>query len=156
MLFGSDRNLFVNGANTNIVFGSDLNIFDGENSQGNIIIGGSENIIDGTVRSLYFNGTGLMSFGRDEKVLMGQYNADTTAKWVIGCGTDNDNRRNALEFFPETGTIKLFNNGSNTVTLGGSVGLSLGDNLPISTKKLVTEELKVFYDIDNQDVTNQS
>lgn len=156
LLFGSDRNLFVNGANTNIVFGSDLNIFDGEDSQGNIIIGGSENIIDGTVRSLYFNGTGLMSFGRDEKVLMGQYNADTAAKWVIGCGTDNDNRRNALEFFPETGMIKLFNNGTNTVTLGGPAGLSLGNNLPISTKKLVTEELRVFNDINNQDVTNQS
>lgn len=156
LLFGSDRNLFVNGANTNIVFGSDLNIFDGEDSQGNIIFGGSENIIDGTVRSLYFNGTGLMSFGRDEKVLMGQYNADTDAKWVIGCGTDNDNRRNALEFFPETGMIKLFNNGTNIVTLGGSVGFSLGNNLPISTKKLVTEELKVFNDINNQNVTNQS
>lgn len=156
LLFGSDRNLFVNGANTNIVFGSDLNIFDGEDSQGNIIIGGSENIIDGTVRSLYFNGTGLMSFGRDEKVLMGQYNADTAAKWVIGCGTDNDNRRNALEFFPETGMIKLFNNGTNTVTLGGPTGLSLGNNLPISTKKLVTEELRVFNDINNQNIANQS
>lgn len=156
LLFGSDRNLFVNGANTNIVFGSDMNIFDGENSQGNIIIGGSENIIDGTVRSLYFNGTGLMSFGRDEKVLMGQYNADTAAKWVIGCGTDNDNRRNALEFFPETGMIKLFNNGTNTVTLGGPTGLSLGNNLPISTKKLVTEELRVFNDINNQNIANQS
>ena len=156
LIFAGDKNLFNNGANTNLVFGSDMNIFDGQSTQGNIVIGGSENYIDNTTRSMYFNGIGLKSFGKDEKVLMGKYNADTAAKWVIGCGTNNTNRRNALEFFPETGTMKLYKDGTNTVTLGGSAGLSLGNNLPISTKKLVTEELNVFYDINNQNVTNQS
>lgn len=151
LLFGSDKNLFENGANTNIVFGSDLNIFKGKGTQGNIIIGGSENFVDNTFRSVYFNGTGLKSFGKDEKILMGQFNADSDAKFVFGCGTNDRKRRNAFEFFPETGTLKLYKNGSNIVTLGGTTGLFLGNNLPITNEKLVTEELKIFNDITKQD-----
>lgn len=151
LLFGSDKNLFENGANTNIVFGSDLNIFKGKGTQGNIIIGGSENFVDNTFRSVYFNGTGLKSYGKDEKILMGQFNADSDAKFVFGCGTNDRKRRNALEFFPETGTLKLYKNGSNIVTLGGTTGLFLGNNLAITNEKLVTEELKIFNDITKQD-----
>lgn len=155
LLFASDRNLFTNGANTNLVFGSDLNMFDGENSQGNIIIGGSENFIDGTVHSIYFGGTGLKSFGLDEKILMGNFNAYSTADVVYGCGTSNDDRRNALEFFPSTGTLNLYNNGSLAITLGGANGILMPQGKVLSVDKLHasdflwTSNLKVSPEVDS-------
>ena len=123
IIFGGDKNLISGGANTNMLFASDMNYLGSDNTYGNILIGGHENILESTTGTMIIGGIGIKGFGNDDQLIFGKYNANSTAKVIYGNGTSNNNRRNALEFYPDNGELRLFKNGAETVAIGGDYGI---------------------------------
>lgn len=132
IIIGGDKNLISGGSNTNMLFATDLNYLGTDQTYGNILIGGHENVLEGTTGTMIVGGIGINGFGHDDQLILGQYNADSTAKVVYGIGSSDSDRRNALEFDPYNGVLKLFKNGVETVALGGDYGLHIND-LTLST-----------------------
>ena len=123
IIFGGDKNLISGGANTNMLFASDMNYLDSDNTYGNILIGGHENILESTTGTMIIGGIGIKGFNNDDQLIFGKYNANSTAKVIYGIGTSDNNRRNALEFYPNNGELRLFKNGTETVAIGGNYGV---------------------------------
>lgn len=123
LLIGADANYIMNGANTNALFCSDLNTLDGSDTCGNVLVGGSNNLLNNVTGVMMINGTGLIANNVYDEVIFGRYNRNVQADIVYGGGTSESNRRNALEFYADEGLLKLFKNGYQVAALGGSVGL---------------------------------
>lgn len=123
LLIGGDGNYIKNGANTNALFCSDLNTLDGSNTCGNILIGGSNGLLENATGIMMVNGTGLIAKNVENELILGKYNVNVQADVVYGVGLNEYNRRNALEFYADQGLLKLFQNGNQVAALGGSVGL---------------------------------
>lgn len=123
LLIGADANYIMNGANTNALFCSDLNTLDGSDTCGNVLIGGSNNLLNNVTGVMMINGTGLIANNVYDEVLFGRYNRNVQADIVYGVGTSESNRKNALEFYADEGLLKLYRNGTQVAALGGSVGL---------------------------------
>lgn len=150
-LFGETNNNIIIGTRDTIVSADPDN-----NTYNNIILGGNDISLSASVDTTVFNGTGICGFDKDEQYIFGKYNADTEAKLVYGNGTAKDSRNNALEFYPDTGILKLYDvAGNNTVTIGGTAGVSadtisineidsIGDNVTIKNTIIKDNELKVI------------
>lgn len=123
IIFGGDKNLISGGANTNMLFASDMNYLGSDNTYGNILIGGHENILESTTGTMIIGGIGIKGFDNDDQLILGKYNANSTAKVIYGIGTSDNDRRNALEFYPDNGELRLFKNGAETVAIGGDYGI---------------------------------
>ena len=123
LLIGADANYIMNGANTNALFCSDYNTLDGYDTCGNILIGGSNNYLVDATGIMMVNGKGLIATDVSDEIIFGKYNKNTQADIIYGIGSDESNRKNALEFYANQGLLKLFQNGSQVAALGGSVGL---------------------------------
>lgn len=123
LLIGADANYIMNGANTNALFCSDLNTLNGSDTYGNILIGGSNSYLENATGIMMVNGRGLIASSVSDEIIFGKYNKNTQADVIFGIGSDEYNRKNALEFYADQGLLKLFKNGSQVAALGGSVGL---------------------------------
>ena len=123
LLIGADANYIMNGANTNALFCSDLNTLNGSDTCGNILIGGSTHYLENATGIMMVNGRGLIASNVSDEIIFGKYNKNTQADIIYGIGSDEHNRKNALEFYADQGLLKLFKNGSQVAALGGSVGL---------------------------------
>lgn len=140
VLINADYNMIVNGSLSNLLFGADANILD--NVQGNalfatnfnnidrdsyynVILGGNYHRIANSNNVIMLGHEGLLASTVSEQVLFGKYNINCDAKIVYGIGTSDVDRKNALEFYPERGELKLFKNGVEKVTLGGDAGLTI-------------------------------
>ena len=149
VLINSDYNMVVNGALSNLLFGADANYLDGvqgntifasnfNNIKGdsyyNVILGGNYHYINNSNNILMLGHEGLIASNVSEQVIFGKYNKKTNAKFVYGIGTSNSDRKNALEFYPELGELKVFKNGVEKATLGGDAGLSI-TSLELNTLK---------------------
>lgn len=149
VLINADYNMIVNGALSNLLFGADANYLDGvqgnaifasnfNNINGdsyyNVILGGNYHSIDNSNNILMLGHEGLIASNVSEQVLFGKYNINCDAKFVYGIGTSDSDRKNALEFYPERGELKLFKDGVEKVTLGGDAGLTI-TSLELDTLK---------------------
>lgn len=123
LLIGADANYIMNGANTNALFCSDLNTLNGSDTCGNILIGGSMHYLENATGIMMVNGRGLIASNVSDEIIFGKYNKNTQADVIFGIGSDEYNRKNALEFYADQGLLKLFKNGYQVAALGGSVGL---------------------------------
>jgi len=123
LLIGGDGNFIKNGANTNALFCSDLNTLDGSNTCGNILIGGSNGLLENATGIMMVNGTGLIASNVSNELILGKYNVNTQADVIYGVGLNEYNRRNALEFYAEQGLLKLYKEGALVAALGGDVGV---------------------------------
>lgn len=123
LLIGGDGNYIKNGANTNALFCSDLNTLDGSNTCGNILIGGSNGLLENATGVMMVNGTGLIARNVENEIILGKYNTNVQADVVYGVGLNEYNRRNALEFYAAQGLLKLFKEGVQVAALGGDVGV---------------------------------
>lgn len=140
VLINADYNMIVNGSLSNLLFGADANILD--NVQGNalfatnfnnidrdsyynVILGGNYHRIASSNNVIMLGHEGLLASNVSEQVLFGKYNINCDAKIVYGIGTSDVDRKNALEFYPERGELKLFKDGVEKVTLGGDAGLTI-------------------------------
>lgn len=133
VLIHGQGNIITTSAVKNTLIGTDFNEIDGRSS-GNLVLGGTKHII--TTQShnnILLGHEGLKAAGSDEQLILGKYNIPVDGPKVIyGIGTDDDNRQNALEFYPESGVIKLFKDGRETIALGGDVGINV-TNLSVSS-----------------------
>lgn len=149
VLINADYNMIVNGALSNLLFGADANSLDGvqgnaifasnfNNINGdsyyNVILGGNYHSINNSNNILMLGHEGLIASNVSEQVLFGKYNINCDAKIVYGIGTSDSDRKNALEFYPERGELKLFKDGVEKVTLGGDAGLTI-TSLELDTLK---------------------
>ncbi len=132
LLFGADAN-YLDGVQGNTIFASNFNIIKGD-SYYNIILGGSHHSIKNSDNVLMLGHEGLIANGVSEQVIFGKYNKNTNAKFVYGIGTSDSNRKNALEFYPELGELKVFKDGVEKATLGGDAGLTI-TSLELDTLK---------------------
>ena len=123
LLIGGDGNYIKNGANTNALFCSDLNTLDGSNTCGNILIGGSNGLLENATGIMMVNGTGLIASNVSNELILGKYNVNTQADVIYGVGLNEYNRRNALEFYAAQGLLKLYKEGVQVAALGGDVGV---------------------------------
>ena len=123
LLIGSDGNYIREGANTNAMFCSDLNTLVGSDTCGNILIGGSNNYLEKATGVMMVNGTGLIAKTVENEIILGKYNENTQADIIYGVGLNDNNRKNALEFYAEQALLKLYKNGTQVAALGGDVGL---------------------------------
>lgn len=149
VLINSDYNMVVNGALSNLLFGADANYLDSvqgntifasnfNNIKGdsyyNVILGGNYHSINNSNNILMLGHEGLIASNVSEQVIFGKYNKKTNAKFVYGIGTSDSDRKNALEFYPELGELKVFKNGVEKATLGGDAGLTI-TSLELDTLK---------------------
>lgn len=152
VLINADYNMVVNGALSNLLFGADANSLDGvqgnaifasnfNNINGdsyyNVILGGNYHSINNSNNILMLGHEGLIASNVSEQVIFGKYNKNTNAKFVYGIGTSDSDRKNALEFYPELGELKVFKNGVEKATLGGDAGLTIS-SLELDTLKANT------------------
>lgn len=91
-----------------------------------VVIGGKNHSIVNSDNIIIIGHNGLKSVECSNQTLLGKFNDFTSsASLIYGNGTSNDNRMNALEFYPDKGELKLFNNsGNETIALGGDYGVS--------------------------------
>ncbi|MBR1611026.1 MAG: hypothetical protein IJ672_06035, partial [Methanobrevibacter sp.] len=145
MLIGADANIIKDNAAGNILFGTNFCTIDGSNTISNIIIGGTEHRIKNSKNIFMLGKEGLLSQNRDSSVLFGEWNKDTNAGLIYGIGTSEDNRQNAMEFFPGNGKLILYkNNGADVaVVLGGKNAIEIPDDVEVSFKKLHVERVDV-------------
>lgn len=138
LIGGAANSLSDNGIYDNIFIGTENMQFSPTRGQtsyafNNIIIGGN-GVLFGSSRAAdsevsgttIFNGKGITTY-RSDSYIFGQYNKpSSTAKLVYGYGTDSTHRRNALEFYPEDGELKLYKtNGDLSIKLGGDDGIAV-------------------------------
>lgn len=150
LLINSDYNIINDYANSNVLIhgqgnnittsavkntliGTDFNEID-TRSSGNLVIGGTKHIINThSHNNILLGHEGLKVAGTNEQLILGKYNIPVEGPKVIyGIGTDDNNRQNALEFYPESGVIKLFKDGRETIALGGDAGINV-TNLSVSS-----------------------
>lgn len=133
VLIHGQGNIITTSAVKNTLIGTDFNEIDGRSS-GNLVLGGTKHVI--TTQShnnILLGHEGLKAAGSDEQLILGKYNIPVDGPKVIyGIGTDDDNRQNALEFYPESGVIKLFKDGQETIAIGGDAGINV-TNLSVSS-----------------------
>lgn len=140
VLINADYNMIVNGSLSNLLFGADANILDDvqgnalfatnfnnidRDSYYNVILGGNYHRIANSNNVIMLGHEGLLASTVSEQVLFGKYNINCEAKIVYGIGTSDADRKNALEFYPERGELKLFKDGVEKVTVGGDAGLTI-------------------------------
>lgn len=150
LLINSDYNIINDYANSNVLIhgqgnnittsavkntliGTDFNEIDA-NSSGNLVLGGAKHVITThSHNNILLGHEGLKAASNNEQLILGKYNIPVEGPKVIyGIGTDDNNRQNALEFYPESGIIKLFKDGRETIALGGDAGINV-TNLSVSS-----------------------
>lgn len=143
MLIGADANIIINDAAGNVLLATNYSTLDGSSTESNLILGGNKHYIKNGKNNILLGQEGLMAANKDSLLLMGSWNKDSNAKIVYGIGKDNNNRKNAFEYYPETGELKLYSNyGSDlSLTLGGTAGISLPAGKGIYLDRLTANNL---------------
>lgn len=138
-------------SNDNYIDNIKNTIFIGTNSGGfintsaisndSIVIGGKNHGIKNSNNIIIIGHNGLKSEGCSNQTLLGKFNDyNSSASLIYGNGIDNNNRKNALEFYPDRGELKLFNNsGNETIALGGDYGISARG---LSLNNIVSDTIK--------------
>ena len=136
ILLNGSANLISERANNNAIINTEFATVTGNNVTKNTIIGGKNNeLIDNASNDVLLGGTGLKSISANQ-VILGTYNKfdeeASSAAFIIGCGTSDTDRRNALEFYSDRGELKLFKeDGTEAASIGGEGGITL-NNMTIS------------------------
>lgn len=136
ILLNGSANLISERANNNVIINTEFATITGNNVKKNTIIGGKNNeLIDNASNDVLLGGTGLKSISANQ-VILGTYNKfdeeASSAAFIIGCGTSDTDRRNALEFYSDRGELKLFKeDGTEAASIGGEGGITL-NNMTIS------------------------
>ena len=151
-------------SNYNLINASEGCIGEGTEPSENIsIIGGEYNsvyncnnlYILGSYHRVFMDNTDFEDGINKRTLILGQnsdWNWSTMRNWksrpgiIYGNGNENgSNERNALEFFPDEGLLKLYDkSGNSTVTIGGDVGIKVDNttNFNMDMKSLnLTDEL---------------
>ena len=146
MLIGADANIIMNDAAGNLLLATNYSTLDGSSTESNLILGGITHYIKNGKNNILLGQEGLMAVNKESQLLMGSWNKDSNAKIVYGIGQDDANRKNAFEYYPETGELKLYSDyGSNlSVTLGGTAGISLPAGKGIQLDRLTANNLSSF------------
>ena len=136
ILLNGSANLISERANNNVIINTVSATVTGNNVTQNTIIGGKNNVlIDNASNDVLLGGSGLKSISANQ-VILGTYNKfdeeASSAAFIIGCGTSDSDRRNALEFYSDRGELKLFKeDGTEAASIGGDGGITL-NNMTIS------------------------
>lgn len=132
ILLNGSANLISERANNNALINTRFATVTGNNVTQNTIIGGKNNVlIDNANNDVLLGGVGLKSISADQ-VILGKYNKydeeASSATFIIGCGTSDIDRRNALEFYSDRGELKLFKeDGTEAASIGGDGGITLNN-----------------------------
>ena len=148
MLLGADANYISNGAAGNVLLGTNFNNITGGIADSNVIIGGSKNYIHNSYNVIMLSHEGLLAESTSNQLLLGKYNLSRNAGIIYGIGTDDNNRKNALEFYPNNGELVLYKNNVETVRLGGEHGVKLpaGNGFSVdllSANNIWTQKIKI-------------
>ena len=132
ILLNGSANLISEQANNNALINTRFATVTGNNVTQNTIIGGNNNVLaDNANNDVLLGGVGLKSISADQ-VILGKYNKydeeASSAAFIIGCGTSDIDRRNALEFYSDRGELKLFKeDGTEAASIGGDGGITLNN-----------------------------
>ena len=132
ILLNGSANLISEQANNNVIINTVSATITGSNVTQNTIIGGNNNVLaDNANNDVLLGGVGLKSISADQ-VILGKYNKydeeASSAAFIIGCGTSDIDRRNALEFYSDRGELKLFKeDGTEAASIGGDGGITLNN-----------------------------
>ena len=115
--FGANNTISVNDntvlGNENTIDGGQFLFILGNNNQinggeTNLVLGHNNLITDSALENNILLGHNLSTSSTKQQIILGQYNDNNSlADLIIGAGTENTNRRNALQLFNEDGHIEV-------------------------------------------------